>query len=261
MYSNDSNYRKCMIKRAKDWVKYIQSTFPSEIKNSIDNTVLFNGNASISRISMSGHKTQCVVSLEDTASALFHLTEITDKRVCALNFASYKKPGGLFLQGSMAQEECLCHVSTLYPVLSAQKKYYKDNKSHNVEHLYTNRALYTPDIVFCVADQEFKADVLTCAAPNLRAAKKYCGVSEDENTAVLISRCAFVLNAMAHMHVDIPVLGAYGCGVFGQNPMKVARIFKSLLSEDNYNFSQVIFAIPGGPNADAFLSVFGENNV
>ena len=34
-------------------------------------------------------------------------------RTAILNYASYKSPGGFFLEGSPAQEEALCHESIL----------------------------------------------------------------------------------------------------------------------------------------------------
>ena len=48
-----------------------------------------------------------------------------------LNFASYKNPGGMFLRGSTAQEEALCHESTLYNVLiKFNDTYYKSNREN-----------------------------------------------------------------------------------------------------------------------------------
>ena len=58
----------------------------------------------------------------DFASNRKKVKELFDEEkesICALNFASYKNPGGKFMDGSSAQEECLCHESILYEVLSA----------------------------------------------------------------------------------------------------------------------------------------------
>ena len=55
-------------------------------------------------------------------------------------------------------------------------------------------------------------DVITCAAPNIGAASKYCRVMSDENQNVLISRCKLVLDIAQQNMVDVLVLGAFGCG-------------------------------------------------
>ena len=42
------------------------------------------------------------------------------KKVCVLNFASATNPGGGVVNGSSAQEECLCRCTTLYPCLKEE---------------------------------------------------------------------------------------------------------------------------------------------
>lgn len=180
---------------------------------------------------------------------------------CVLNFASHKNPGGKFLEGSSAQEESLCHDSILYNVLSRMPAYYAHNKSFLNRSLYSNRAVYTPRVLFPINGSEWRADVLTCAAPNKTAAQKYCKVSDEENTRWLRSRIDFVLGIAAKHKPDVLILGAYGCGVFGQNPTEVAAIFKDFLYGKFFGeFKKVIFAIPdkSGVNYQAFNKIFNN---
>lgn len=101
-------------------------------------------------------------------------------------------------------------------------------------------------------------DVITCAAPNKSAAQKYCNVSDKENAFVLESRIRFILSVAEEHEVKTLILGAFGCGVFGQNPQEVAMIFKKALLSEPWSFEQVVFAIPDGKNQNlaAFRHTF-----
>ena len=178
---------------------------------------------------------------------------------CALNFASFTRPGGGFIKGSFAQEEALCHVSNLYNVLLAFKDHYDNNykKISFNSGLYDNWAIYSPTIYFKVVEFEAYANIITCAAPNYTVYKEKSDndILYDE---VLRSRIKYVLDIARDNEQKILILGAFGCGVFGNDPYKVATMFKSLLR--NYKFEKVIFAIPhtNNGNYEAFKKVFNK---
>ena len=187
----------------------------------------------------------------------------TDKaKICILNFASFKNPGGMFLNGSMAQEEALCHASNLYNILSDDvifDNFYAENRKSLNKALYHNRAVYTPGLlVFIPKDHgthQDSVDVLTCAAPNYSAAHRYQNISQEECNKVMASRIKYILDIMEANKVDIPILGAFGCGVFGNDPKFVAEEFQRCLKSFDYNFSYVSFAVPGGINFKYFEDV------
>jgi uncharacterized protein (TIGR02452 family) len=98
--------------------------------------------------------------------------------------------------------------------------------------------------------------VITCAAPNAGAylRREYGLAAKDEfgrypteptlNQAVL-KRAESILYAAAKVETDILVLGAFGCGVFKNNPRTVADAFFGLLATKYRNvFHQVYFPIP-----------------
>ena len=174
--------------------------------------------------------------------------ELTEDIVCVHNFASYKNPGGMFIKGSSAQEESLCHASTLYNVLSEFEDYYEWNKEHKERGLYTDRAIYSPDIIFRYEDAyhvtSINIDVLTCAAPNAGLMKKYGSFTQDENDTALERRVNFISRILDMRNVHTFITGAWGCGVFNQDPEQIAMLLHMYLQRTN--LKEVYFVIPQG---------------
>lgn len=191
----------------------------------------------------------CITNIEvvdmDSVSAIFKYGNWPEMNPIVLNFASYTNPGGMFIQGSSAQEESLCHSSYLYNILSANRfvRLYEWNRRNKNRGLYINRAIYTHDVRFFSDDgNSTKCSVITCAAPNWSVAMKYNNFTKDENLDTLISRIDMILHIAADAYGENLILGAYGCGVFAQDPTDVAAAFKYFLDGKYKNiFKQVIF--------------------
>lgn len=244
----------------------MEEKYKNEIAKSIKNTICYSTDYKSSDSTVNKKDLQIeVIDIDSVSAILQYKKETQNRKIAVLNFSSYKNPGGMFLSGSKAQEECLCHESFLYNVLSQKQKFYEWNNWHKNKALYLNRALYSPDIRFEKNDSfSCLCDVITCAAPNKSAAQKYQDVSDEENTKALHSRIKFILDIAKDNQVDTLILGAYGCGVFGQSAHEVASIFKEYLDTTHSCFEKVVFAIPKGNNNNyiEFKKVFGGiNNV
>ncbi len=242
-----------LTKRAKEHTAKMETAYGEEIRRAIRQTIVYGEAAKTPRRQLSFMETEVMYMNTDTVSALFS-GETGQDKTAVLNFASYKNPGGMFMNGSSAQEEMLCHESFLYNVLAAQKGYYAWNNGHKNRALYMNRALYSPGILFLRNGEERYADVITCAAPNLSAGRRYMGVSLPENEAVLRERIRFVRDIAEENEVRTLILGAYGCGVFGQDPQTVAKIFKEEFAATSV--WKLIYAVPG---KDRNAQVFAEH--
>lgn len=177
-------------------------------------------------------------------------------RVCVLDFADYMHPGGKFLEGSGAQEERLCHSSFLYNVLKSdhvKQMFYDKHKGLSRKCLYSNHLLYIPQVLF---DESVPCDVIVCAAPNKGAAIRYHQLSASDVNLYMRDRCNAVLQAAAYKRVDHLILGAFGCGVFGNDPQVVSGEFKSLLcGRYRGSFKTVVFAVPDERNGQYFRAV------
>lgn len=254
-YWNDKEKR---AEQAKRHTKMMEEQYSNEINKSARDTMYYLPEFECNKRT-SKRTTGITIDDIDSVSAVFRYSE-TGSKLAVLNFSSYKNPGGMFLNGSKAQEECLCHESFLYNVLSRKQDFYEWNNKHKNRALYMNRALYSPNIMFFKNGERVSCDVITCAAPNKSTAQKYQNVSNEENTKVLRLRIKFVLDIAKDNGVDVLILGAYGCGVFGQDAKEVAGIFKEYLETTHANcFERVIFAIPSGRigNLEEFKTVWG----
>lgn len=265
--NNTANYFDRQFENSKFATKHteeMQQQYKKEIEEAVYRSVIYDTHFYNSVYPLNDkekHEMKVVLMDTDSVSGIFEARNNYQGRIGVLNFASYKIPGGMFLAGSIAQEECLCRESFLYNVLSdkALAEYYKWNNEHLNRALYLNRAVWTPDVLFIRDEKEVKCDVVTCAAPNIGAAEHYCNVSSSENSNVLKDRVRYVLDIFKHQNIDIPVLGAWGAGVFGQDAAEVAERFKELLQSGQYPFKTVVFAILPGPNFEAFENVLVKN--
>lgn len=248
-YKNPWDDKEQLKKIALEHTEEMDSKYPEEIKDCIANSIIYGGPDKKPIRSTELKEPKFFFVNLDSVSAI----GITRKKTAVLNFASYKHPGGRFLGGSKAQEETLCHSSYLYNILRAFPAYYEWNSSHNNNALYRNRAIYTPNVRF---DNQF-CDVITCAAPNLAPAIKYKTAALEENDKHLEDRIKFVRDVAEDMGVETIILGAFGCGVFRQNPTKVANLIKEVFAETS--ISNIIIAVPGDDkNFEAFKEVYGE---
>ena len=115
------------------------------------------------------------------------------KRTAVLNFASATNPGGGVEKGASAQEECLCHVSTLYPCLADQKmraSFYtphrkNGNTLHNDDIIYTPNVLVIKDDDHNLLSEPFSVDIISCA--DLTCANDH----PINTTQVILSKCKY----------------------------------------------------------------------
>lgn len=179
----------------------------------------------------------------------------SEEGVAVLNFASYNNPGGGFMRGCMAQEEALCWSGTLYNVLQKyEDTYYARNTAKKNRGLYTDTALFNQ----WVWVGKKRVSVITCAAPNKSLLYRYGSFSEEQNSAALKSRVKYVLDVAEDRNVDVLFLGAWGCGVFKQNPHEVAGLFKKYLETGKYGFREVHFPITKEEEYRVFKNEFSN---
>ncbi len=186
-----------------------------------------------------------------------------------LNFASAKNPGGGFLGGSKAQEESLALSSALYPTLMKHFEMYTDNRSRST-YLYTDHMIYSPGVpVFRDDDctllhEPYHLSFVTSPAVNIGAMLQNNPAELPYAEATMLRRMDKVLGLFVYHGIEQIVLGAWGCGVFQNNPRDIAAYFASFLKPGGkYSacFKNVVFAIhgaPDSPNSTAFKHEFDQ---
>ncbi|MEE6257629.1 TIGR02452 family protein [Plantactinospora sonchi] len=186
--------------------------------------------------------------------------------LACLVFASARNPGGGFRNGAQAQEESVARGSGLYACLQAAWDFYAAHRA-DPDLGYSDRVIYSPAVpVFRDDDGEplaapYPVSFLTSAAPNRSAMLRSQPDRVADVPALLRRRIDRVLAvAAAYGHRRL-VLGAWGCGVFGNEPTVVAEAFGGAL-RDGPRFDQVVFAVfdrqRGTPTYAAFARALGH---
>ncbi|KAK1969812.1 hypothetical protein LY78DRAFT_629134 [Colletotrichum sublineola] len=197
-----------------------------------------------------------------------------ETRVAILNMASPLTPGGGFLNGASSQEESLCMRTTLLP--SLKDEYYR---------LPELGAIYTADVM--VFRDEHSSNVLEkkerwfvdcISAAMLRNPEterdEMSGFSHyvhDKDRQLVLEKMKVVLRICQMKGIKKIVLGAWGCGAYGNPVAEVAKAWRKALiprndakgkkkgNKENWDgIEDVVFAIKDPGMADAFEEAFGK---
>eukprot|EP01083_Nonionella_stella_P027246 74995_1 len=197
------------------------------------------------------------INHETTLDCAYRLTSEygMDSKIAMLNFSSARNPGGGWDTGAIAQEESIARSSTLiHAITQYQNEFYEYHKHHK-SMLYSHALIYSPQVVIMKhgngvpierADGYYRCDVITSPAVNAKNYIKRARHTDAWNVVehVMRERCARVLELAMKYGNEYLILGAWGCGVFGNDSMMIGRIFAELLRDRYHNvFRKVVFAI------------------
>lgn len=160
--------------------------------------------------------------------------------------------------------------SALYTTLLRAPEYYAHHRAER-DAFYTDRVIHSPGVpVFRddrgrLLDTPYTAGFLTSPAPNAGVIRSRTPESAHRIPAALASRAERVLEVAAVRGYRRLVLGAWGCGVFRNDPAEVAGVFRALLSDGGRfagHFEQIVFGIldrdGDSPTRAAFDRTFAD---
>lgn len=196
------------------------------------------------------HEGRVEVVNETTLVGLSALLRESDAPVAVLNFASAKNPGGGFLGGSQAQEESLARSSALYASLSRCDAFYANHRASS-SLLYSDAMILSPGCpVFrddhgALLEAPMHAGFITSAAPNAGAIAQTRPDELPLIESTFVRRAEGVLALAAQHGYRRLLLGAWGCGVFRNDPAMVARVFADhlLRGPRRHHFERVRFSV------------------
>lgn len=100
------NAKENRAEQARKHTQEMEQLYSERIKESIENTIIYDVDFRSNKTHSC--KMDIIVEAADSVSAIISHAEECKNRMAVLNFSSYKYPGGGFINGSRAQEECLC---------------------------------------------------------------------------------------------------------------------------------------------------------
>lgn len=247
---------QAMGKRSEKLVEVYENTLKQIPEILKDQTIGYSQKINLSDIKFQNKKqTKIEIWKSDSISAVIKAhSENTSYKICVLNMASNKRPGGGVKNGAKAQEEDLFRCSTL-PLAIPQNLY----PLSEGEFIYTNEVY-----VFKNAQYEnitpIKVDVVSMPAVNLNYGKYNKTTDEYDDKIIekpsnyaktMLKKIHAILSVAEQNKCDTIILGAWGCGVFKNDPVDVAHFFKSTLDSGNYKncFKKIIFPIFNDKNS------------
>lgn len=201
------------------------------------------------------------------------------RNIGLLNMASALRPGGGVLQGATSQEEFLCTRTTLLP--SLKDEYYR---LPDVGGIFTRDVLVfrLPDRESSVADsgtadgdrelgrtERFYVDVFSASmlrTPELVDEDGEVSLANQKDAELVLRKMEAVRDIFLQQGIRKVILGAWGCGAYGNPVSVIARSWKKVLldpisSKDGKSkaLTEVIFAVKEHKMAHAFAAAWGDD--
>lgn len=162
------------------------------------------------------------------------------KPILVLNMANPVHPGGGVRKGARAQEEDLCRKSSLLLSLESPEaaKYYQYNKRLGT-YMGSDGMIFSPQVEIIrgrdgsLLQETVTVAVLTCAAPMVRYGTE--GMDEASYREMVYHRIMGMLKCAAYFGYKNLVLGAWGCGAFGNDAHVMSDLFYKALKEMEFN--------------------------
>jgi uncharacterized protein (TIGR02452 family) len=186
---------------------------------------------------------------QDTLEAAWELhrhRKETERNVLVLNFANPHRPGGGIRSRPGTQEEHLCVKTTLLCSLETEEAwpFYQTNldcatQAQTDAILYSANTMVIRNPDLSLREDPFPIAVMTVSAPvaSRMEPEELTGLEK-----ILENRIdAMVRTAIAEGYTRL-VLGAWGCGNFGNDPDLVAKLFHRILA-DGSGFAEITMAV------------------
>ncbi|MCC8065780.1 MAG: TIGR02452 family protein [Clostridiales bacterium] len=195
----------------------------------------------------------------------------TAPKILVLNLASATRPGGQTRNGASAQEEDLCRRTSLLLSLESEaaKRYYDYNNARKTR-MGSDGVLLSPNVEVIKdassepLDQPFPISVISCAAPMVRLGLE--GLSQQAYEELLYRRIQGMLLVAAFQGYRHLILGAFGCGVYGNDAALVSDLFARAIKDFTFAgmgsgqfFASIQFAVLCRPGKDYNYREFCRN--
>ncbi|MBY0527923.1 MAG: TIGR02452 family protein [Gemmataceae bacterium] len=230
------------------------------IARSVAGTCSYPPDASLPGTRLGNQQTRIEVENESTLTAAHRLVQ-AGYRPAALNFASARHPGGGFLGGARAQEESLARSSGLYACINGNPMY--AFHQGRTDAMYSHYAIYSPDVPVIrddegtLLDEPFLCSFITSPAVNAKVVLERDQCRRAEIRDAMDDRIRKVLAIAANHGHEALVLGAWGCGVFGNDCQEIAELFQRALAYHFQGvFARVIFAVLDWSEERRFIGPF-----
>lgn len=189
-----------------------------------------------------------------------------NKKIAVLNFANACCPSNPAIGLDFMQEKCLCRESTLNSCIDTSECWSKFYNHHREMYgyfgnppaferlIHSGNMIYTPGVtVFKTFDKVprlmpqskwFDVDVITMAAPDGGGyGKRNRDLMYEAFLDIFTKRFDHIMIEASAHNVDVLILGAFGCGEYGNDPAVVATAMARSIVSHRTEFDTIEVAL------------------